>query len=122
MKKNICVLEDNEDIREIIEMILQQEEYLVFSYATIAAFRKRQEAEKPDIFILDVMLPDGNGMEVCNELKSDQQTNTIPVLIMSAHANMTSMRRECKAEDFISKPFDIYDFVKRIDTFVGASH
>ena len=118
MKKNICVLEDNDDIREIIEIILQQEEYEVMSYATIEAFWKRPKTENPDMFVLDVMLPDGNGLEVCNELKSSASTNKIPVLIMSAHSNITTMRQKCNAEDFISKPFDINDFVHRIDTFV----
>lgn len=118
MKKNICVLEDNDDIREIIEIILQQEEYEVMSYATIEAFWKRPSNSHPDLFVLDVMLPDGNGLEVCQKLKSNLGTSDVPVLIMSAHSNVNIMKQKCAAEAFISKPFDIADFVDSIATFV----
>lgn len=73
---------------------------------------------KPDMCVLDVLLTDGNGIEVCESLKSNQKTNHVPVLMMSANAKLYNVKKNCNAEDFISKPFDIDDFVKRIDHYM----
>lgn len=114
-KKCIYILEDNDDIRELISYLLAEENYEVYGYPTVKSFKNKMLYASPDLVVLDVMLGDGNGMEVCNELKSNQRTHNIPVLMMSAHANLQS---GCKAEDFISKPFDINDFVKKVDHYL----
>ncbi|PWS28501.1 response regulator [Pedobacter yonginense] len=115
MGKRICVLEDNEDIREIISFVLEDEKYEVFTFATIKDFEKGARALHPHAFLLDVMLPDGNGLDVCCNLKAESETRNVPVLMMSANYSANQMSKQCTAEDFIHKPFDIYDFVKRID-------
>jgi CheY-like chemotaxis protein len=119
MKKNVYVVEDNDDIREMIEFLLNDENYEVHGYATAEAFRNKlnMAEQQPDLIVLDVMLPDGNGLEICDQLKADHVTANIPVLLMSAHANFKSLRPG-QAEDFISKPFDIYDFISRIDRYI----
>ena len=114
MRKRICVLEDNDDIREIISIILEDAHYEVFSFSTVESFTKRSYTILPDVFLLDVMLPDGNGLDVCNSLKSTTSTKNIPVVMMSANYSARDIRCNCKAEDFIPKPFDIDDFVARV--------
>jgi two-component system phosphate regulon response regulator PhoB len=118
-KRRVCVLEDNDDIREIIEFLLESEHYEVFSYATVKAFLKDALLNKPDIFVLDVMLPDGNGIEVCKKLKSDLNSSAIPVIMMSANYSESDVRGSLSANDFIKKPFDIGDFVDRIGIQLG---
>ena len=75
----------------------------------------------PDAFILDVMLPDGNGIDVCRKLKEDQRTLHIPVVMMSANYTSGQMAEFCNADEFISKPFDIADFSKRIAIQTGRN-
>lgn len=115
MGKRICVLEDNDDIREVISFVLEDEQYEVYSFSNIKDFEKGAKGLHPDAFLLDVMLPDGNGLDVCCGLKAEKETRDVPVLMMSANFSTTQMRKRCTAEDYIHKPFDIYDFVKRID-------
>lgn len=115
MGKRICVLEDNDDIREIISFVLEDEQYEVFSFSNIKDFEKGARDFHPDAFLLDVMLPDGSGLDVCCGLKAETETKNVPVLMMSANFSASQMRNKCSAQDYIHKPFDIYDFVKRID-------
>lgn len=116
-RKCIYLLEDNEDIREMLQFLLE-DEYDVFGYETIKSFTEVMEYGKPDMIILDVMLGDGNGFDVCNRLKRDSLTNHIPILMMSANAQFFDRKEKCRAEDFINKPFDIDDFVGRVNRFI----
>ena len=114
MKKNIYVVEDNDDIRELVGYLFESEGYGVNSFATATEFKAHIITALPDIFVLDVMLPDGNGLDICNDLKNAPATQAIPVLLMSANTNLTFIGEESKADDFISKPFDIDELVGRV--------
>ncbi|MCL4640059.1 MULTISPECIES: response regulator transcription factor [Olivibacter] len=113
MEKKVVILEDDADIREIIEYILVEEKLAVQSHARAESFWKDVQDNHADLFLLDVMLPDGNGIDICNQLKANQSTSHIPIIIMSAHHQLMGDGK-CPAEDFIKKPFDIHDFVQRI--------
>lgn len=113
MKKKIYVVEDNDDIRELVEYLLEIEGYEVTGFANATKFSQIIVNELPDLVVLDVMLPDGNGVDICNKLKSNPVTKELPVLLMSANANMAFVSKESMADDFISKPFDIDDLVTR---------
>ena len=60
------------------------------------------------------MLPDGNGIDLCKNLKLSEKTVNIPVIIMSAHAGSQSVLEEACADDFINKPFDLDNFLTRV--------
>jgi two-component system phosphate regulon response regulator PhoB len=115
LKKNIYLVEDNEAIREMVVYLLESENFKVSSFENATRFKSQILIELPDLVILDVMLPDGNGIEVGNELKSKPSTQHIPVLLMSANANMVKDGKESLADDFINKPFDINDLLKRVE-------
>lgn len=114
MKKCIYIVEDNEDIRDILEYLLKEEHYKVKAYPNVREFWMQMKRHLPDMVVLDVMLPDGNGIEVCNKLKREITTHTIPVLVMSANYQFLESKERCAAEEFISKPFDINNFVNRV--------
>ena len=118
MKKRICVLEDDEGIRDIITIILSEENYDVQSFQNINEFMKRNQYELTDLFLLDVMLPDGNGMDVCNSLKKEDHTRLIPVIMMSANFNELQIRTACEAQGFVAKPFEIDSFLHQISTAI----
>lgn len=115
MSKQIHIVEDDEDIRFIIYYILTDSGYTVTESATAKEFVNYISTEKPDLILMDVMLPDGNGIGLCRNLKEDSQTSHIPVIIMSAHAAEKSVLEEACAEDFISKPFDINVFLTAVN-------
>lgn len=116
--KNIYVVEDNDDIRELVSYLFENEGYLVRSFATATEFKTEMGNTFPDIFLLDVMLPDGNGMDICNQLKTADASKNIPVVLMSANTNMTYIGEESLADDFISKPFDIDELINRVNVLV----
>ncbi len=114
MAKYIYIVEDDEDIRFIVEYVLREEDYTVESFATASAFNLAIQGNKPDLIILDVMLPDGNGIDICRALKTNKRTGHIPIIIMSAHAAEKSVLEEACADDFISKPFDLNHFLHHV--------
>ena len=115
--KQITILEDDSDIREICTFLFIQEGYLVNGFRDITSFINA--GTKPDIFLLDIMLPDGDGRTVCNDLKSDARYLKIPVVMMSAHQDRNSVMKGCAADDFVEKPFDIDNLLKRIANLVA---
>lgn len=117
-KKSIYVLEDNDDIRELIGYLLTIENYEVQGYPTVKSFQANIKNGRPDLIILDVMLTDGNGIAVRDELKRNRETQDIPVLMMSAHAKLIDVTRTCEAADFIAKPFDIDELVNKVGHYL----
>ncbi|SDC22787.1 Response regulator receiver domain-containing protein [Pedobacter soli] len=109
------VVEDDRDIREIIGLLLDQEDYDVRLYADIRSFRKDMLWNEPNLLIMDVRLPDGNGHDLCREVKTDERTSNIPVLMMSAHASAPDGSKKFVPDDFIAKPFNIDEFVSRVN-------
>lgn len=117
MKKRIFIVEDDDDIREIVTLVLEGEQYEVIPNSTISEFEQKFNQHKPDAILLDIRLPDGNGMELCTLLKSQEQTRHIPVIMMSAHEQIAIVMQNCKAESFISKPFDIDDLLSKVQLY-----
>ncbi|ULT38918.1 response regulator [Niabella defluvii] len=113
MSKVILIVEDEPDLMEVICLILALDEYVLVPCATVRAFKQELEKQFPDLIILDVRLPDGNGIDICNEMKghNDFKSDTY-------YANVGSFRfkklsKNC-ADVFIEKPFSIDDFRTRV--------
>jgi len=121
-KKCAFVLEDNDDIRELFTLLLEEEHLEVKAYPTAAAFKQSMQHEHPDIVIMDVMLPHGNGIEICHELKSNPATADIPIIMTSAHSDYHAIKDQCEAEAFVAKPFNIHDFLTKVNAFVLKSN
>lgn len=112
--KQIHVVEDDQDIRQIIEFILKEEGYAVNLFPDAASFHAAMQDSIPDLYLLDVMLPDGNGLELCREIRTTKHIQNIPIIVMSAHAQQDAIFEQCTANDFISKPFDLNDILLKI--------
>lgn len=110
--KEIFIVEDDDGIRDLIEFLLVSQDYAVKTFPSARSFRKFMSGESPDLFLLDIMLPDGNGLDLCKELKQNDLTKDIPVVLMSAHADISRMEG---ADDFIAKPFDVDELLQRIE-------
>ena len=121
MPSLIHVLEDDEDIREIIGCILTDAGYLTQLSACVREFNKLIKVTLPDLILMDVRLPDGNGKELCHRIKQNTATANIPVILISASANRHMLLEESLADDFISKPFDIYFLIDTITSKLPGS-
>ncbi|WP_216847223.1 response regulator transcription factor [Pedobacter boryungensis] len=114
MKKSIYVLEDEAVLRELFTYLLSQDGFQVSAYPNATTFHAALgQHDLPDMMLLDVCLPDGNGADICKELKSHKQTKDIPILIMSATDDLLSIKIESSADDHLEKPFDIDTFKEK---------
>lgn len=110
----IYLLENDEGISEVLQLLFGGEGYGVSAFSSVSSFMDGLREQVADLFLLDVMLPDGNGIEVCSHLKSSEKTRHVPVIMMSAHADRYDIRRGCAAKNFIQKPFDIHDLLRLV--------
>lgn len=110
----IYIVEDEPAIREILEIFLISEDFIVESFENVKSFSQRNKNSNPDLFLFDVMLPDGSGIELCNQVKNSTDSSNIPVILMSAHAKTNDFIGKCNPEDFIHKPFDIDNLLSKI--------
>jgi len=117
----IYIVEDDPSIREILEIFLVSEDFIVESFENVMAFSQRDKNSKPDLFLFDVMLPDGSGIELCNEVKNSSENYEIPVILMSAHAQVKDFAERCNPEDFIHKPFDIDILLSKIQNVLKSN-
>ncbi|MGK9128411.1 response regulator [Olivibacter sp. SA151] len=112
MKKRVIVVEDDPDISELVRYILTDGDFEVTSFDCASAFWEGIVGTEPDIVLLDIMLPDGNGLEICKEMRKSERTRNIPVVMMSAHYE--NIDNECRFVPYVKKPFDIDDLVSKV--------
>jgi two-component system phosphate regulon response regulator PhoB len=115
VKKVIFILEDDLAIGEIADIILSDAGYDVKLCNSVLVLNQTLLLSTPDMFILDILLPDGNGLDVCSNLLLDALTSKIPILMMSATASKSEVEALGCFVGFIKKPFDIKDFVDRVN-------
>ncbi len=113
--KRILVVDDDQDIREIIMYILESEGYHVSGLDNGRSVVDTVHQLKPDIVLLDVQLGDRDGRDICRELKEEQATQAIPVIIISANHGWPSLcEKKCNADEFLAKPFDLSELVDHV--------
>lgn len=114
--EKILVVEDEEDILELISYNLTRENYRVIGAGSGEEALDMIVRDRPDLILLDIMLPDKDGLEVCRQLKSDYETAGIPVVMVSARGEEADVvvGLELGAEDYITKPFSPKVLVARV--------
>jgi len=113
MSKNIYVVDDEINILEILTYNLEKEGYTVKSFQNGKNFLRQFEEVKPDLVILDLMLPDIDGFDICKTIKSNTD---IPIIILSAKGEELDkvLGLELGADDYIVKPFGIRELIARV--------
>ena len=112
--KTVMILEDEKNITEALEILLTYDNYQVICCPNVKDFYAQSKIFIPDVYLLDVMLPDGSGVDVCNYIKRTNDIGKIPVIMMSAHATPVELDQSCKPEAFISKPFNLDDVLNTL--------
>ncbi|WP_244228140.1 response regulator [Mucilaginibacter kameinonensis] len=105
--RRILAVDDDKDILEIIKYILEDSGYEVDTLTEGKSLFDRIKQHEPDLILLDIMLGNVDGRELCKTLKSQQETKNIPVILISASHNPGSPGQTGSPDDFIAKPFDI---------------
>jgi DNA-binding response OmpR family regulator len=120
MQKSIYIVDDEENILEIISFNLEKNGYVTKSFTTGKGFIDSFNISRPDLVILDLMLPDIDGYDICKYIKNKTD---IPVLILSAKGEELDkvLGLELGADDYMVKPFGIREFIARVKNILKRS-
>ena len=116
MTSRVLVIEDEPDIRKTIDYNLSKESFEVIQAASIEEGEKALASNKIDVIILDLMLPDGSGLTLCRDIKSEPNTKNIPVIILTAKTEEVDrvVGFELGADDYVTKPFSVRELILRV--------
>ena len=114
--KKILIVEDDADILQLVKMYLEKDDFRTLTATTGIQALKRIKEERPDLVILDLMLPEMDGLEVCKKIRLHPDTAMLPVLILTAKAEEsdTVIGLELGADDYVTKPFSPKAVVARV--------
>jgi two-component system alkaline phosphatase synthesis response regulator PhoP len=122
--KTIMVVDDNPDIITIVKTILEGKGFSVFSASSGAELLNMLKGQKPDLIILDIMMPEMDGLEVLSRLKAMSETATIPVILLTAKVQYEDVLGGYKlgADYYITKPFTSTQLVNGINLLLGEGN
>ena len=114
------IVEDEKDISELVAYHLKQSGFPVAAVLDGASALEKVKKDRPILIILDLMLPDMDGKDICRTLKSDSQTRAIPILMLTAKAEEIDriVGFELGADDYVTKPFSPRELVLRVKTIL----
>ncbi len=120
----ILVVDDEEDIRIILRARLEAEGFEVQTAENGLEALTRARAWRPDLIVLDLMLPGIDGFSVCAMLKRDRQFSHIPILILSARSQLNDIQtgKTVGADDYLTKPFTTTGLLERINRLLSSRH
>ena len=113
---NILVVEDEPDIRKTLEYNISREGHKVLTAGSIHDAEKILQSQSLSLVLLDLMLPDGSGLDFCRKLKTNSKTESIPVIILTAKDDEVDkvVGFELGADDYVTKPFSVRELILRI--------
>ncbi len=112
----ILVVDDDIDILSVMEILLTMKGFEVEVTAKGENTFPKIDTFGPDLIILDVLISGHDGRTICKQLKSNATTKHIPVIMFSAHPGAAATIADYGADDFISKPFDVEDLIKKVNS------
>ena len=123
MKKKILAVDDESDSLDLICTMLLRAGFVVVSAANGAEALEIARTQRPDLIILDVMIPDISGLEVLKKLKFDADTQKIPVLLLTALSKELDriVGLELGADDYVVKPFSPQEVILRVKILLGLN-
>jgi len=115
-KKLVVLVEDEIDLHDLLRLNLEKAGFRFQAFAEAAPFLRFLEKNKVDLIILDLMLPDADGLEICRFLKNKAETKNIPIIMLTAKSAEIDrvLGLEMGADDYISKPFSVRELVARV--------
>ena len=116
MIDRILIVEDEPDIRSTLEYNLHRDNFQTESVGNLLDAEKILSTSNISLILLDLMLPDGSGLDLCRKLKANQSTNSIPIIILTAKDDEVDkvVGFELGADDYVTKPFSVRELILRI--------
>jgi DNA-binding response OmpR family regulator len=120
MNQRIYILEDDPDIGMVLQYFLIEEGFEVELFASVEDCQLALSTKLPDLCLFDIMLPDGDGITICNRIKHGSNPE-LPVILMSAGENPSSVSEKSIADVFIPKPFDLEVLLSNINRLINKA-
>lgn len=119
----IYVVEDDKSIQEIESYALTNVGYRVEGFETAEGFRRALQKELPDLVLLDIMLPDEDGLSIVKRLRADKETVMIPIILVTAKTTEIDKVKglDIGADDYLTKPFGVMELISRIKALLRRS-
>ncbi len=116
MKQLIAILDDEPDILNLVSINLEKNGFETVKFEIADELNKFLESKIPDLIVLDLMLPDADGFDVCKDLKKNGQLSAIPIIMLTAKGDETDriLGLEFGADDYVVKPFSPRELVARV--------
>ena len=120
--KKILIVDDQMEVRRLVEMTLSVEDYQVLQAESGEKAIEIVKTEKPDLIIMDIMMPGGiDGLETTRILKNDPETKDTTIIMLTAKGQKADREKglEAGASDYFSKPFSPLDLIKKVEEILG---
>ena len=120
-KRSILLVEDDRDISESLQITLKLKDFEVSTLYSGKGVCDFVRSKNPDLVIMDVMMPPPDGYEVCRQLKSDEKTKHVPVILLSARTQQSEMEQgfQSGADRYMAKPFQNDELLKAVETLMA---
>ena len=121
--KKILIVDDQLEVRELVEVTLRVGDYQIQKAKSGEEAMAMVKAEKPDLIIMDVMMPGGmDGLEATRILKSNPETKSCIIIMLTAKGQQTEIERgfEAGADDYFVKPFSPLELIKKVEEKLGV--
>jgi len=118
VRKKIMIVDDDPEILDMLEMMLEETGYEVEPHGQGQTVLQMQKPY-PDLVLLDILLSGMDGRAVCQQLKSQEETRCIPIILLSAHTDAQQIMRDAGANDFLAKPFEMTDLLELIEKYLA---
>jgi DNA-binding response OmpR family regulator len=117
----VLIADDDADIRDLVVFKLEQAGHRVIAVGDGAAALAAARSEKPDIAVLDIMMPGMSGIDVCHEMRAHQDTASVPVIFLTARAQESDIEAgfAAAADDYVVKPFSPRELLSRVETVLA---
>ena len=120
--KKLLIVDDHEEIRKLVEITLSVEDYKILQAKNGEEAIKIQKAEKPDMIIMDVVMPGKiDGIEATRRLKNDPEANVCPIIMLTAKDEEEDIKKglDAGADDYFTKPFSPLELIKKVEEVLG---
>jgi two-component system alkaline phosphatase synthesis response regulator PhoP len=119
----IYIVEDDKNIREIESFALRNSGYQIRDFSSGKDFYQAVKEKKPDLIILDIMLPDEDGMEILQKLRKNSETKRLPIMMVTAKTTELDRVKglDMGADDYMSKPFGVMELISRVKALLRRS-
>jgi len=119
--KKVLVVDDDKIIRDIVVDLMQSNGFTTIQAIDGEDGEKKAKDEKPDLIILDVVMPKKNGYQICRDLKKNEEYKHIPVILLTAKDQDSDKfwGRKQGADEYLTKPFDEDELVKLVKKYIG---